>query len=136
MSSSAAAPRPSSPSPNAVYNGAMCNCTMGMAPSVLVVMPTPAAAAGILGNQIRANILDNAPMLNIQPFGLCTSMANPTVAAASAGAQGALTPSACIPAIASPWMPGDPSTLIDGKPALTKTSSCICSFGGVINIID
>jgi hypothetical protein len=50
-----------------------------------------------------ANIMDHVPMLNILPFGVCSSPANPTVVAATAAALGVLTPMPCIPA---PWAPG------------------------------
>ena len=56
-----------------------------------------------------SNIMDNVTMLNILPFGMCTSPSNPTVAAATAAALGVLTPMPCVPVIPAPWAPGSPT---------------------------
>ena len=109
--------------------GAMMTCTFGLAPSSLVVLP---ARTKMLCNVPRANIMDFAPMVNIMPFGMCNTPSNPTVAAATAAAMGVLTPMPCIPAISAPWMPGNPQCLIQGQPALTRNSQCLCMWGGVI----
>lgn len=81
-----------------------------------------------------ANILDHKPMVNILPFGMCQSLANPTVAAATAAAFGALTPMPCVPVTSTPWVPGSPTVLIANLPALNQTSKCLCNWGGVIQI--
>jgi len=81
-----------------------------------------------------AAIADMVPMVNIPPFGMCSSIANPTVAAATAAALGVLTPMPCVPAIAGTWIPAAPRTTVGGKPALVSGSTCVCSFGGVITI--
>lgn len=81
-----------------------------------------------------ATIMDNVPMKNILPFGMCSSMANPMVAAATAAAFGALTPMPCIPVIPAPWAPGSPTVMIANKPALNQTSKLMCAYGGVIQI--
>ena len=49
---------------------------------------------------------------------MCTSLTNPTVAAATTAALGVLTPMPCIPVVAGPWKPGAAKTMIGGKPAL------------------
>ncbi len=103
----------------------MLTCTFGMTPSTLQVIP---------GNR-DASIRDNAPMVNVRPFGMCRSMANPQVAAASAAAQGAMIPAACVPVCASPWVPGDPMRMVQGAPALTPQSKLMCAYAGVISII-
>ena len=56
--------------------------SFGTAPSSLMVVPNgpPIMVSGLL----RANIPDNAPMVNVMPFGMCSSMANPIVASATA----------------------------------------------------
>ena len=81
-----------------------------------------------------ANIMDNKPMVNIPPFGMCMSMANPTVASATAAALGVLTPMPCVPVTAAPWVPGCPTVLIYNFPALNDSSKCMCTWGGVISI--
>lgn len=81
-----------------------------------------------------ATIFDYIPLKNILPFGMCSSIANPVVASATAAALGALTPMPCIPVTAAPWAPGSPTVLIANKPALNQTSKLICNWGGVIQI--
>lgn len=73
-------------------------------------------------------------MVNIKPFGMCQSMANPTVAAATAAAMGALTPMPCMPVIAAPWAPGAPILKIANMPALLNNHKCMCNWGGVISV--
>lgn len=114
-----------------VCMGAMMQCSFGVAPSSLMVLPTNR----VLSTTPAANIMDNKPMLNILPFGMCSSPANPTVAAATAAALGVLTPMPCIPATAAPWVPGCPKVLIGNMPALESNSKLMCSYGGVIQIL-
>lgn len=115
---------------NQVVMGAMMNCTFGVAPSTLVVLP---ASLVLAEGPPAANIMDNKPMVNILPFGMCNSPANPMVAAATAAALGVLTPMPCIPVTAAPWVPGSPTVLIANMPALNNTSKCMCNWGGVIS---
>ena len=111
--------------------GAMLQCTFGMAPSTLVVLP---ANRVMVNNMPAANVMDNKPMMNIPPFAMCQSLANPTVAAATAAALGVLTPMPCLPVIAAPWAPGSPTAQIANFPALNNSSKCMCNWGGVISI--
>lgn len=115
-----------------VVMGAMLQCSFGVAPSSLVVLPVNRVMAATPA----ANIMDHAPMLNVLPFGMCSSPANPTVAAATAAALGVLTPMPCIPATAAPWIPGVPTVLIGNMPALDSNSKCMCTWGGVIQVIN
>lgn len=115
--------------PNAVA-GAMLSCSFGVAPSAL--MPKGTARVLIEGRP-AATITDMVPGANIPPFGMCTSLSNPTVAAATSAALGVLTPMPCVP-MATPWVPVAPTTLIGGQPALTTGSTCTCTWGGVIQI--
>jgi hypothetical protein len=113
-----------------VVAGAMLKCSFGVAPSALMVLP----ANKVLATTPAANIMDNKPMVNIMPFGMCQSPSNPTVAAATAAALGVLTPMPCVPATAAPWAPGCPTVLIGNMPALDKNCTLACSYGGVIQV--
>jgi hypothetical protein len=119
--------------PQHVCMGAMMMCTFGMAPSSLVVLPTNMM---ITSDMPAANIMDNIPMTNIMPFGMCMSPANPVVAAATAAALGVLTPMPCIPATTAPWVPGAPTVLLANMPALDNVSQLMCMWGGVITFTD
>ncbi|HYC56895.1 MAG TPA: DUF4280 domain-containing protein [Candidatus Binatia bacterium] len=114
-----------------VCNGAKLMCSFGMAPSTLVVLPTNQV---MTGNQPAANIMDHKPMANITPFGMCTSLANPTVASATAAALGVLTPMPCIPNTPAPWVPGAPTVLVGNQPALNNSSKLMCMWAGVISV--
>jgi hypothetical protein len=115
---------------NLVCMGAILQCSFGVAPSSLTVLP----ANRVLTGAPAATIMDHAPMVNILPFGVCSSIANPTVAAATAAALGVLTPMPCIPVTAAPWAPGAPTVLIGSMPALDDQSKLMCAWGGVIQI--
>ena len=115
---------------NQVCMGAMLKCSFGMAPSSLTVLPL----AKVMAQMPAATISDNIPMLNIMPFAMCQSIANPTVAAATAAALGVLTPMPCIPVTPAPWVPGSPTVMIGNKPSLNNSSKLMCTWGGVIEI--
>jgi len=117
--------------PKQVVNGAMLQCSFGMAPSSLVVLPVNMVN---VGGEPAANIMDYVPMVNIMPFGMCSSIANPAVASATSAALGVLTPMPCIPNTTAPWMPGSPMVMIANMPALNDTSKCMCMWAGVISI--
>ncbi|MEC5162585.1 hypothetical protein ACFDR9_003234 [Janthinobacterium sp. CG_23.3] len=113
-----------------VCGGAMLKCSFGLAPGTLNVLPL----SQVMTSMADANIMDNKPMVNIMPFGMCTSLANPLVAAATAAALGVLVPMPCIPLTTAPWMPGSPTVLLGGLPALNNASKLMCMAGGVIEI--
>lgn len=115
-----------------VCMGAMLQCSFGVAPSTLVVLPQNA----VLTTTPAANIMDNKPIVNVPPFGMCQSMANPAVAAATAAAMGALTPMPCVPVLTAPWIVGSPTVLLGNMPTLSSDSKLICAYGGVIQIVN
>jgi len=115
--------------PMQVCMGAMMQCSFGMAPSSLVVLPKNTTFTDQVPD---ANIMDHVPMVNILPFGMCTSLANPTVAAATAAALGVLTPMPCIPNTPAPWVTGAPTVLLGYFPTLDNVSKLMCVWGGVI----
>jgi hypothetical protein len=116
-----------------VVGTAQIMCSFGVAPSALTVVPKgkPVQAGG----QMAATIQDFAPNVNIMPFGMCISMSNPQVAAATSAAMGVLTPQPCIPVTTAPWTPGSPTVQINGAPALTAQCTCQCAWGGMISIV-
>ena len=114
-----------------VCMGAQLKCSFGVAPSVLSVLPINR----VLTKTPDANIMDHAPMVNILPFGMCQSPANPMVAAATAAALGVLTPMPCLPVTPAPWMPGCSTVMIANMPALNNSSKLNCIWGGMIEII-
>jgi Domain of unknown function (DUF4280) len=115
-----------------VCMGAMLQCSFGAAPSTMVVLP----ANRVLTQTPDANIMDNKPIAEILPFGTCSSLANPTVAAATTAALGVLTPMPCVPVIPAPWVPGAPTVLIANLPALDNSSKLMCAWAGVIQVVN
>jgi hypothetical protein len=112
---------------NSTVATAVCMCSFGAAPATLIV--TSQQNTHVCG-QLAATIMDKV----FPTFGLCSSPANPTVAAATAAALGVLTPMPCVPNAPAPWLPGCPTVLIGGYPALNSTSKLMCAYGGIIQI--
>ncbi len=119
--------------PKLVTNGAKLKCSEGMGPSSLTVLPVNGTSGD---EQPAATVMDFQPMVNIAPFGMCKTQANPQVASATAAAQGVLTPMPCVPVTTSPWSPGSPVVTIQGNKALTDDSKCNCAWTGSIEITD
>ena len=119
--------------PLQVCMGAQMQCSFGMAPSSLVVLPKNK----VFTNQVPdANIMDYIPMVNIMPFGACQTPTNPAVAAATSAAMGVLTPMPCVPVTQNPWVPGAVTVILGMAPALDNVSQLMCAYGGVITFID
>lgn len=118
--------------PQQVCNGATLQCSFGVAPSSLVVLPINRVKTA---DQPDANIMDHIPLVNIMPFGMCMSPSNPEVAAATAAALGVLTPMPCIPVTTAPWVPGAPTVLLADNPTLDNTCTLMCMWGGVIEVV-
>ena len=110
--------------------GALIQCSFGVAPQSLNVLP----ANAVMTTTPTANIMDGKPMVNVPPFGMCSSPSNPQVIAATAAALGVLTPMPCVPVTPAPWAPGSPTVLIGNMPALNNSSKLMCIWGGVIQI--
>lgn len=117
--------------PPLVSNGAVLQCSFGAAPGQLVVLPTKRVNGT---NLPLACIADCIPMTNVLPFAMCSSPANPTVAAATAAALGILTPMPCVP-VTAPWAPGVPTVMVGKVPAIDVNSKCQCAWGGVIGVV-
>ncbi len=119
--------------PKLVANGAQLKCSEGLSPGSLTVTPQNGSTGD---EQPLATVMDFVPMQNISPFGMCKTQANPQVAAATAAAQGVLTPMPCVPVIASPWSPGSDAVTINNLKALTADSKCNCTWAGSIEVTD
>jgi len=116
---------------NQVVLGAAMTCSFGTAPSSLLVTSNQTVMSSKMP---AATIMDFAPIANIPPFAMCTTVSNPTVASATAAALGVLTPMPCVPVTTGPWVPGATQTLVAKQPALTDACQCFCAWGGVIQI--
>lgn len=113
-----------------VTSGTMLSCSMGASPAALVV-PDPLVVA----TTPVATVVDTIPITNIPTFGMCMSLGNPEVAAATAAAEGVLTPQPCLPATGTPWTPGALTNQAGGLPCVLVSSMCACTWGGVITVV-
>jgi hypothetical protein len=115
-----------------VVDGAILTCSFGSTPSALAASPASPAGGASAG---AATIMDCAPFANIRPFGICSSPSNPQVIAATSAAAGVFTPQPCVPATASPWVPGSTAVTVGDQPALDSACTCNCLWAGVISVI-
>ncbi len=114
-----------------IYSGAQIQCSCGTTMSILnVTSENQVIAAGPI-----ACVNDNVANTNIMPFGMCTSLGNPEVAAATSAAAGVLTPQLCTPMIMGPWAPASMVVSLKSGPAITATSQLLCGYGGIIKLI-
>lgn len=116
--------------PEPVVTGGVAMCTCGLSPGTLI-----GASKVHMGGAPCLTIRDAAPNTNISSFGMCTTQANPAVAAATAAALGVPTPAPCIPVPAGAWQcPGTP--MVGGAPGLSSAGTITCAYGGTITIRD
>lgn len=115
-----------------VCSGATMKCTMGTSTARLTVLPIRTV---FLTGQPMANISDHLTMVNLAPFGRCRSLGFPATAAATAAHHGHLTPMPCMHNTPFPWMNGKNDYIVKGDPALLKSSTCQCMWGGTISLI-
>ena len=114
-----------------VCSGATMKCSMGTNQAKLTVLPSRTV---FLTGQPMANISDHLSMVNLAPFGRCRSLGFPATASATAANQGSLTPMPCMHNTPFPWMGGKNDYVVKGDPALLKSSTCQCMWGGTISI--
>ena len=91
--------------------GAKCICSFGSSPCTLAVTSQLTCMAD--GKPI-ATIQDMQPGANLATFGMCSSLANPAVASATAAALGVLTPQPCTMVPAGTWTPTNPKVMAKG----------------------
>lgn len=108
-----------------VVTGASLMCPFGTTPATL----TATSQSTCLGcSKPMATVTDVSAGTNISGFGMCSSMANPQVAAATAAAMGVLTPQPCTMVPMGIWSSGS-SILVGGKPVLTGEGCLMCGMG-------
>lgn len=115
-----------------VCSGATMKCTCGDKTAKLTVLPSRTV---FLTGQPMANISDHLSMVNLAPFGRCRSLGFPATASATAANHGKLTPMPCMHNTPFPWMGGKNDYIVKGNPALLKSSTCSCMWGGIISLI-
>jgi len=110
-----------------VVMSAQLACNKGTAPSKLVVLPQRTEQ---LNGNLLANKIDCKPYVNVMPFAMCTSKANPGVIA-NKGAPIPCTPTCSI------WLGCKTDHLVDGIPALMNDDIAVCPLGaGKIEVKD
>lgn len=115
---------------NPVGENALLECSFGS-----VSTPLHTNTINVSANLLKlATMTDYTPFVNIRPFGMCQSLANPMVASATAAAMGVLTPMPCIPVIVAPWINVQCKIKINGVPILSNESKCYCAYGGCISV--
>ena len=119
--------------PLQVCMGAHMQCSFGMAPSAIIVLPVNRVNTNMVPD---ANIMDHVPITNIPPFGMCITPSNPAVASATAAALGVLTPMPCVPVTPAPWVAGAPNVMLGNQPTLDNISTLTCNWGGIITFVD
>ena len=99
----------------AITDGAVLTCSAGTGPATFRAIPQ---GIGGIGQERQVATVDQVlPMANIPSFGMCRTRGIP-----------------CVPA-ASPWVPGAPTSRINGKPVATMTCKCSCAHGGIISAV-
>lgn len=109
-----------------------CMCSMGTAPAPMKVT---SQSTVLIEGKPAATITDCAGISNVGPFGMCTSLANPATAAATAAALGVLTPTPCAPVPAGTWIATKPKVLVGGKPCLASDCKLMCGYAGSISVV-
>lgn len=112
-----------------VCSKAKIKCSCGDKISTLTVYPDRTIW---LTGEPQANISDHISKRNIAPFGKCHTVKYPATGSATTANHGKLTPMPCIPNTPFPWMGGKEDVLLQNQPALLKSSSCKCVWGGTI----
>tara|TARA_R110000868_G_scaffold8205_7_gene42737 strand:- start:46701 stop:49136 length:2436 start_codon:yes stop_codon:yes gene_type:complete len=97
-------------------SGALCGCQFGNTKSPALAMP-------VVPIDVNGKPPLQASTVKLLPFGLCSSINNPTVMAA----QGA--PQPCVPSQAPGFMPLTKVTQYAGEPAIVASSKGSCPFG-------
>lgn len=112
--------------PTVVTAGATLRCSMGSATSALQI---PAGRTVSDAGKPVAVISDARALVNILPFGQCSSTSNPRYS------PKLRLPPPCTPVFPAPWTPGSPSVKAGGLPLLNSGCQCQCQYGGVVTVV-
>lgn len=115
--------------PSLVCTGATLQCSLGTTPASFAASGSQVSAGS------PAGVVTDVAAANVPPFGMCMSLSNPQVAAATSSAGGTLTPQPCQPVL-PPWSPGAARVTIGEVSALDDSSQCNCTWGGVVTVSD
>lgn len=107
----------------------LVTCPFGTLAFPLLVLPASRVAMQSL---VPATVPDDQ-LPNVATFGLCSSPANPVVAAVILASLGTVTQAPCVPLVVTPWMPPRPDILVGGIPASVQDGRCQCAWGGSIS---
>lgn len=125
-----------------VRSGATLVCSMGTGAGKLIAQPRIPVPFNPKIDKVDpkpiALATDTTAMVNIVPMGMCRSMSNPMVAAATGSNRGTLTMQPCIPMPVGTWQGFTPPKFENGKMTNngkgTVNMGCqlTCSWAGVI----
>jgi hypothetical protein len=115
-----------------VIGTALLQCSYGAAPSPYLTIPIHMEITCIMP---ASTIIDTMPFLNILPFAICSSKANPMVIAIMAATLGAVQVAPCIPMTFIPWSPPMSNILIGGIPAVDSQAKPKCLWAGSISVL-
>lgn len=108
---------------NTVCRGATLQCSFGILPSILNILYQGAAFSPLNG---LATVFDCLPVVNVLPFGACSSPTNPQPAVAGG--------KACVPVFLGIWEMTAPEFLFLFLPVLQSDSRLFCTYGGTVTI--
>lgn len=114
-----------------VCSGAVLQCQFGSTPAAFNVLPLSKV---VIGSCPVGVLSDMTPLVNIPPFGMCSSVSNPAVISATAAAMGTPTAAPCIPAPTGSWEDVPDDVLAGGRAVVTNGSSLTCAWGGKISV--
>ena len=112
-----------------VAAGAQLSCPFG---TVAVPLVVPPATRVQMGGVVPSRLPDDLGGMNMAGFGLCSSLGNPAVLAATAAAMGVLTPMPCTPVIVTPWLSPVQDVEAGGMMVVKAPASCMCAWGGTV----
>lgn len=121
--------------PMMVGDGAMLCCSFSVPPKPGKLTVLPHNRVQVEGRW-AATIMDHLPQVNIPCFGMCLAPTNPLVIKNTALAGGIPTPDKCTPLTPLPWVNGATTVQLGTIPALDMRAQCLCTWLGVITILD